>query len=49
MAHSGAPVEYAHYMSQTNEAWDPETKVVQGSMSETCLMRITKDLRSICT
>ncbi|THD24310.1 Ubiquitin-conjugating enzyme E2 Z [Fasciola hepatica] len=49
MAQSGAPLEYAQYMSQTNESWDPESKTSQGTMSETCLMRITKDLRSICT
>ncbi|VDP95133.1 unnamed protein product [Echinostoma caproni] len=51
MAHSsvsGAQQKYSQFMNQTNESWDPEWKAEQGVPSETCFLRITKDLRTIC-
>ncbi|TGZ72942.1 hypothetical protein CRM22_001785 [Opisthorchis felineus] len=40
--------EYQYFMSQTGEAWDPETRSNQKSATgNACLLRITKDLRTI--
>ncbi|CAL8107205.1 unnamed protein product [Calicophoron daubneyi] len=45
---SGKNHEYLQFMSQTDKVWDPEKNDVQKPVSNACILRITKDLRSIC-
>ncbi|CAH8832149.1 unnamed protein product [Trichobilharzia szidati] len=42
------PASFQHYLSQSVASWDPEHRGNELPVSGDCLLRITKDLRSIC-
>nr|CAH8829794.1 unnamed protein product [Trichobilharzia regenti] len=42
------PPGFQHYLSQSVASWDPEHRGNELPVSGDCLLRITKDLRSIC-
>ncbi|TNN07265.1 Ubiquitin-conjugating enzyme E2 Z isoform 2 [Schistosoma japonicum] len=42
------PSSLQHFLSQSIASWDPEHRVNEVPASNDCLLRITKDLRSIC-
>ncbi|CAH8558636.1 unnamed protein product [Dicrocoelium dendriticum] len=46
---SAVQQEYQYFMSQTNDVWDPDNKSQTEAVGEVCLLRITKDLRAICS
>ncbi|KAF6775977.1 hypothetical protein AHF37_04547 [Paragonimus kellicotti] len=45
---TSATKEYEQFMTQSVDVWDPESKTDQKTATESCLLRITKDLRTIC-